>query len=226
MTAVAPAVAIFDVNETLSDMSPLAGRFEDVGAPGHLLSSWFAATLRDGIALAASDSYADFREVGSAALMTELAAVPELRRPTGEAVEHVLDGFGALHVHPDVPDGLRLLRELEVRIATLTNGSASIARGLLERAGLDQLVERHIDVTEVSRWKPAREPYLHACQALGVSEGDAVLIAVHPWDIHGAKRAGLNAAWLNREGVPYPGVFATPDATAGDLSALVRALAG
>ena len=222
----APAVAIFDVNETLSDMSPLARRFEDAGAPGQLRSSWFAATLRDGIALAASGSYADFREVARAALMTELAAVHELQKPVDEAAEHVLDGFGALHVHPDVPEGLRLLRELEVRIATLTNGSASIARGLLERAGLDELVERHLDVTEVNRWKPAPEPYLHACRALGVSEGDAVLIAVHPWDIHGAKRAGLKAAWLNREGVPYPGVFATPDATAGDLPALVGALAG
>jgi 2-haloacid dehalogenase len=123
-----------------------------------------------------------------------------------------------------VPDGLRLLQELDVRIATLTNGSASIARGLLERAGLDHLVERNIDVTEVSRWKPAPEPYRHACQALGVSEGDAVLIAVHPWDIHGARRAGLNAAWLNRDGVPYLGVFERPDATAADLPALVRAL--
>jgi 2-haloacid dehalogenase len=222
----APAVALFDVNETLSDMSPLAARFEDVGAPGHLLASWFAATLRDGIALAASGSYADFRDVARAALTVQLAGVVELRRPLDEAAEHVLDGFGALHVHPDVPDGLRLLQEREVRIATLTNGSASIARGLLERAGLDELVERHIDVTEVSRWKPAPEPYRHACQALGVAEGEAVLIAVHPWDIQGAKRARLRAGWLNRDGVPYPDVFAQADATAADLPALVRALAG
>jgi 2-haloacid dehalogenase len=113
-----------------------------------------------------------------------------------------------------------------VHIATLTNGSASIARGLLERAGLDELVERHIDVTEVSRWKPAPEPYRHACQTLGVSESDAVLIAVHPWDIHGAKRAGVSAAWLDRDGTDYPGVFAPPDATAADLPALVRELTG
>jgi 2-haloacid dehalogenase len=220
-----PAIAIFDVNETLSDMSPLAGRFEEMGAPGHLLASWFAATLRDGFALAASGGYADFRDVGRGALILQLAAVPGLRRPLDESAEHVLDGFAALEVHADVPDGLRLLHELEVRIATLTNGSASIARGLLKRAGLDHLIERNIDVTEVSRWKPAPEPYRHACQALGVSEGDAVLIAVHPWDIHGAKRAGLSAGWLNRDGVPFPGVFERPDATAADLPALVRALA-
>jgi 2-haloacid dehalogenase len=220
----APAVAIFDVNETLSDMAPLAARFEEVGAPGHLLASWFAATLRDGIALAASGDYADFRDVGRAALMVELAGVRELRGSGSEAAERILDAFGTLRVHPDVPDGLRLLHERGVRIATLTNGSVSIAQGLLERAGLDRLVERNIEVAEVNRWKPAPEPYRHACRALGVDEGEAVLIAVHPWDIHGAKRAGLDAAWLNRNGVPYPGVFEPPDETASDLPELVRAL--
>jgi 2-haloacid dehalogenase len=221
-----PAVAIFDVNETLSDMAPLAARFEEVGAPGHLLGRWFAATLRDGVALAASGDYADFRDVGRAALLVELGGVEGLARPLDEAADHVLDGFGALDVHPDVPEGLRLLHARDVRIATLTNGSVSIAQGLLERAGLDQVVERNFEVAEVSRWKPAPEPYRHACRELGVGEAEAVLIAVHPWDIHGAKRAGLNAAWLNRDGRPYPSVFERPDETAGDLPALARALAG
>ena len=29
-----PEVIVFDVNETLSDLAPMAQRFEDVGAPG------------------------------------------------------------------------------------------------------------------------------------------------------------------------------------------------
>jgi 2-haloacid dehalogenase len=47
----APALAILDVNETLSDLAPLAERFEAAGAPAHLLPTWFAGTLRDGIAI-------------------------------------------------------------------------------------------------------------------------------------------------------------------------------
>ena len=31
-----------------------------------------------------------------------------------------------------------------------------------------------------------------------------MLVAVHPWDIDGASRAGLVTAWLNRSGGPYP----------------------
>ena len=37
-----PALLVFDVNETLCDISPLAARSEDVRAPGHLAQTWFA----------------------------------------------------------------------------------------------------------------------------------------------------------------------------------------
>jgi 2-haloacid dehalogenase len=45
-----PLVIVFDVNETLSDMSSMGQRFEDVGAPAHLAKTWFAGLLRDGFA--------------------------------------------------------------------------------------------------------------------------------------------------------------------------------
>jgi 2-haloacid dehalogenase len=51
-----------------------------------------------------------------------------------------------------------------------------------------------------------------------------VLIAAHPWDVHGAKRAGLPAAWLDRHSHPYPEVFAGPDWTANSLPALADEL--
>lgn len=224
--APAPAVAFLDVNETLSDLAVLGERFEHVGAPRHLLPTWFASTLRDGIALAASGDYAEFHDVAHAVLRTLLAGVPHLSAPPEEAAKHIIAGMGALPVHPDVPPGIRALNAAGMRIATLTNGGAAVAKGLLERSGLDSLVERNLTVAEVRRWKPAPEPYRHACRALGVAASDAVLIAVHPWDVHGAKRAGLRAGWLDRQGRAYPEVFEPPDATARDLPALARALVG
>ena len=38
-----PAVVVFDVNETLSDLRPMAERFAAVGAPPGLAATWFAA---------------------------------------------------------------------------------------------------------------------------------------------------------------------------------------
>ncbi len=66
------SVIVFDVNETLSDMSPMAGRFADIGAPEHLAKLWFATLLRDGFALTAAGAQKPFAELGVAALGTVL----------------------------------------------------------------------------------------------------------------------------------------------------------
>ena len=52
----AEPVVVFDVNETLSDMAPLAQRFADLGAPPHLARLWFASLLRDAFARTAAGS--------------------------------------------------------------------------------------------------------------------------------------------------------------------------
>ena len=46
-----PALIIFDVNETHSDMSPLQQRFEEVGLDAREATTWFATLLRDGFDL-------------------------------------------------------------------------------------------------------------------------------------------------------------------------------
>jgi 2-haloacid dehalogenase len=52
------------------------------------------------------------------------------------------------------------------------------------------------------------------------------LVAVHPWDIDGAKRAGLQAVWLNRHNDRYPEFFHAPDARGVTLGAVADALLG
>jgi 2-haloacid dehalogenase len=195
-----------------------------VGAPGRLLELWFASTLRDGIALTAAGAYADFRTVALGVLRGQLTQIEALRRDPGDAAEHIVAGLGELDVHPDVPEGLRRLADAGMRMATLTNGAAEVAEKLLERAGLSNLVERRLSVDEVRRWKPAPEPYRHAARELAVSPGACALVAVHPWDIDGAKRAGLQTAWLNRKRDLYPDFFEQPDATAETLGGLAEAL--
>jgi len=64
----APSVIVFDVNETLSDISPMTQRFADVGAPEHLARLWFATLLRDGFALTAAGASRPFAELGVGAL--------------------------------------------------------------------------------------------------------------------------------------------------------------
>ena len=218
-----PALLVFDVNETLSDMSPLAARFEDVGAPAHLAQTWFAELLRDGFALTVSGVAEPFARLGAEVLRGRLEA-QDLDRPLDEAVEHVLAGFAELALHSDVSEGLNALASLGIRLVTLSNGSAQVAQSLLEGAGVRHLFERLLSVDEAGIWKPAVGAYDYALAECGLDAEDAMLVAVHPWDIDGASRAGLGTVWINRTEGRYPAYFTTPDLTVASLPELAEAI--
>ncbi|MEQ6027392.1 haloacid dehalogenase type II [Streptomyces salinarius] len=220
-----PEVLVFDVNETLTDMSVLAPRLADVGLPGGLLPEWFAGVLRDGIALTLAGGPADFATVARDALLTHLAREGVPPADHEAATDHVLGALPELPVHPDVPEGVRALHAAGHRLVTLTNGSADTSRAVLGRAGLAECFEAHLDVAGAGgRWKPAPEAYAYALREAGVPADAATLVAVHPWDIDGAARAGLGTAWLRRTPVPYPSAARPADRTADSMADLARRL--
>ena len=45
-----------------------------------------------------------------------------------------------------------------------------------------------------------------------------MLVAVHPWDTNGAKAAGLQAAFVARNGEQYPSYLKQPDLTVASLT--------
>lgn len=209
-----PQVVIFDVNETLIDLNPLRATFEEVGLPGGHMDLWYAGVLRDGIALAAAGGFAEFAHIGKDVLRGMGLA--------DQQADHVLSAFTELGLHPDVPDGMRGLRAAGIRLFTMTNGTAAMTRRILGDAGLLDVVEDTLDVTGPRVWKPARAAYAYAVGRAGAHPDQAALVAVHPWDIDGAQRAGLMGAYLDRRGVPYPETVSAPRVTALDL----RELAG
>ena len=203
-------MVLFDVNETLSDTSALAGRFEEVGAPGHLAVGWFAQVLRDGFALTATGDNALFASVAGSLLDQVLDGLT-LDRPTEEAKEHLLQGFASIPLHPDVVPGLQALAAAGHRLVALTNGGRSTCATLLGAAGVDGLFEQLLSVEDAPTWKPGAGSYRWAAERCGVEPSGLMLVAVHPWDVHGAHRAGLATGWVNRAGRAYPPHFAAAD---------------
>jgi 2-haloacid dehalogenase len=220
-----PLVVVFDVNETLSDMTGMERRFAEVGAPASLAPLWFASVLRDGFALTAAGSTGRFADIGAdllRALLPEAGVVGDLEK----AVTHVLAGVSALPVHQDVVPGVRSLHSAGLTLVTLSNGAVSVAEGLLSRAAVRDLFEHVLSVEEPGVWKPARGAYAFAAERCAVSPEQMMLVAVHPWDVDGAARAGMQTAWLNRGGRPYPSYAQPPTVTVTSLVELAAALPG
>ncbi|GAA1146979.1 haloacid dehalogenase type II [Nesterenkonia lutea] len=217
-----PAVIIFDVNETLSDMGAMGGSFEREGLPPVLARAWFAELLRDGFALTSTGknpAFADLAADGLRRLIAEHSSHPDPDRQ----VERILGVFKKLEMHGDAAPGIRGLGRL-AQLVTLSNGAPSVADSLLSRAGVRDQFSQLLSVEDALLWKPAREAYDYAAQTLDRPVEQLMLVAVHPWDIQGAHSAGLRTAWINRRGSAYPSYFAAPDIEAADLVELAEKL--
>ena len=207
---------VLDVNETLTDMSPLQQRFVEVGAAPELARTWFATVLKDAFALTSTGGSAPFARFARAALLTlEL---------DDRAADHVLDGMKNLPLHPDVPDGLRALHARGLQLVTLTNGAAAQTQALLERNGLRDLVTHVLSVDDAGAWKPAPSAYRYAAGLTGARPKETVMVAVHPWDTHGAQQVGWQGAWVDRDGSPWPDPFDQPNHRVADLRELADLL--
>jgi len=206
-----PGVVVFDVNETLSDLAPMAQHFADVGAPGHLAATWFASVLRDGFALSLQRRAPAFLDLARQDLRRCLTGQAGLRSPVEEVVDAVLDTLSRLDVHPDVGEGIRALTDDGHRVTAFSNGSESATRGLLERAGVLDRMTRVLSVEPGNVWKPHPAAYARAAEALAAAPSSLTMVAAHPWDLDGASRARLRTAWLDRDGLPWPESFRAPD---------------
>jgi 2-haloacid dehalogenase len=191
----APSVIVFDVNETLSDMSPLSDRFAETGAPASLAKLWFATLLRDGFALTAAGDNSAFAEIGSEALRGLLAGT-DLGMEQEAAVDHIMQGMAGLGLHPDVPEGVSALKAAGYRLVTLTNGSTGVAEKLFTGAGIRDSFDRLLSVEDAPAWKPARAAYDHAATACGtdpeqIAPGGCPPLG-HPWCRAGRARDRLD----------------------------------
>ncbi|GEO94826.1 haloacid dehalogenase type II [Kocuria turfanensis] len=225
MTADQRPVLVFDVNETLSDTGPLHGVFEELGLPGPLAQTWLSGVLREGFALAVHGESQPFAVLGEA-VARSLFAVHAPDRDVEEAVRHVREGMQRLPVHPDVAPGIEALAGTGFRIVALTNGSEATAEGLLERGGVRQHFEHVLSVDDAPCWKPAPEAYAWASGVWGLPLERALMIAANPWDLHGAARAGMRTAWMDRHGAPWPGYARTPDLRVSGVRELAARLCG
>lgn len=217
-----PSVVVFDVNETLSDMSAMGERFAEVGVSADLAKLWFATLLREGFALATTRDSARFGDIGAQVLAGLLAG--EGVDAPGQTAQRLASSVADLPLHPDVPAGVRALRAAGHRLVTLTNGAAATAEKLATTGGIRDEFEQFLSVDDAEAWKPHSKAYAYAARRCGTDAEEMLLVAVHPWDIHGAARAGLRTAWINRTGATYPSYFAQPDITVTALTELPAAL--
>ena len=225
MTA-APAVLVFDVNETLIDIDAMAPVFEELLGYPHALREWYGQLVMYSMTVTMSGHYVDFFTLGQGILRM----LGEIHGKTiaGSDLERVRNAMLTMPAHPDVAEGLAMLRDTGFRLVTLTNSPPNPdGPSPLENAGLGDFFERQFSVDGRRAFKPARDVYEYACRELNVAPADCLMVAAHVWDLIGAQHAGLAGALITRPGnapLPLDGL-PQPAFVVNDLPALARRLA-
>ena len=208
-------VIVFDVIETLLDLAALDAHFERVFRDAAARQQWFVQMLQSAFVATITHAYADFGSVGRAAL--DMVAAQRRITLSDEQRQEILGAVRTLPPHRDVKDGLERLRSASLRLVALTNSTAATAEAQLSHAGLRGYFERVFSVDEVKRFKPAAEVYRMVARQLGMAEDRLRLVAAHDWDVTGALRAGLKAAFVARPGNVLNPLGEPPDIVGRDL---------
>ncbi|WP_080147233.1 haloacid dehalogenase type II [Marinilactibacillus piezotolerans] len=211
---------LFDMNETLLNLSLLKENFEKHFADPTVPKYWFAKVLHYSAVMGAMDEYVDFGKLSEAAL--ESLFLEKGKELTEEIKTDILGSFKKLPAYDDVPEALRLLKEQDIKVIAVTNSSNEMVKEQLTNARLIELFDSYYSVDAVQKYKPFKDIYQYVLKEENATAEETVMVATHDWDLFGAKRAGLTTAYIDRKKDQYNPYYSQPDFSHHHLVSLVE----
>ncbi|HEY7641976.1 MAG TPA: HAD family hydrolase [Steroidobacteraceae bacterium] len=138
-------------------------------------------------------------------------------------VEEAFDAFiqarNDVDLYDDVVPALEQLRS-RYRLFTASNGNAD-----LTKIGLAHFFERTVAARHVGALKPDPAIFHKVIEGTDLQAPEVVYVGDDPHlDVAGARGAGMQAIWIDRQGVQWPEEIAPPAHTIRSLTDLVRLL--
>ncbi|EXJ85723.1 haloacid dehalogenase, type II [Capronia coronata CBS 617.96] len=150
--------------------------------------------------------YEHFSEVTRKSLLHALAEHGESLSDTD--TDEILGAYDSLSTFPDVNPALsRLAENTAIECVVFSNGTKSMVSNSVNRSSdLNSSVFKDmITVDAVEVFKPAPEVYKYLAQRVDKvgQESSLWLVTANPFDVTGARAAGIQAAWVDRAGTGW-----------------------
>lgn len=213
-------ILIFDVNETLLDLSALDTDFEKLFGDAAVRKEWFAQFIQSAFVTIITEAYQPFGVIGSAAF--EMVAEQHNIQISDDDKYALLAKLIELPVHPEVPSAMKRLKDEGYVIAALTNSIQEVAEKQLSNAGIEQYFDKILSADAVQTLKPSSTSYEYAAHIFRTDTSGLRLVASHAWDIAGAMHAGCSAAFIARPGAVLDPLFDEPTVIGKDLSEVAQ----
>ena len=219
-----PKVLIFDVNETLLDLTSMRTSIgKALGGREDLLPLWFSTMLHHSLVSTVMNDYHDFGQIGVASLLM-VAQNNNIEITSEQAKTAIVTPLLTLPPHGDVKDALAKLKSQGYKLVSLTNSSNKGVKAQFESAGLTSFFDERYSIEDIKIYKPDLRAYEWVLKKLNVKPEEAMMIAAHGWDVAGAKEAGLQTTFIARPGKALYPLAKKPDHVVKDLTELVTLL--
>jgi HAD superfamily hydrolase (TIGR01549 family) len=154
------------------------------------------------------------------ALVSQFTAAGYAESACEEALEEALEVFLAarnrVEFFDDVRPALERLRT-RYRLFALSNGNAD-----LERCGIGALFDGHVSAIAAGAAKPDARIFQALRDMTGVAASEILHVGDDPiTDVVGARQAGMQTAWLNRDARSWPVALAPPARTISTLAEIL-----
>src|SRR5271168_4431767 len=148
---------VFDVNETLLDLTTMEPTFERIFGDRGAMRLWFANLILYSAALTVAGCYVPFTDIGSA-VMKMLADTRGIKIDDKDKKE-LTEKFSTMPPHPAVTAALRKLCAAGFRLFTLTDNLLGVQTRRLEHGGIVDWFERRFSADGVKHQKPSPQAY-------------------------------------------------------------------
>lgn len=213
-------IILFDINETVLNLASLKPKFEAAFHHEQALTIWFSQLLHTSTVCISTNVATGFADLASA--MLDATAMRFGVRLSQVDKQMLLNSFASLPPHADIKPALKELQDNGFRTVAFSNSSMKLLSAQMENAGLMDYFDDIISVEETGSFKPDPRVYQFAAEKLNSKVDHLRLVATHDWDTHGALSAGLNAAYIDRTGLPYHPLYLKPKIQANNMGEVVE----
>ena len=213
-------LVIFDVNQTMFNLSEIEFRFKSIKLNPNSVNLWFTSILKEGFASSINNVFIDFFSIATSELVK--LGLLENRKLANKEIKYILEGFNKLKINPSVRESLSRIYKKGYTAVTLTNGSKNVTEKMLEYNQCKHLVKKCFSIEDMKLWKPNKKIYKYVCNKMNCDPVESLMIASHSWDIYGAKTAGLKTGFIKNYEKVYPSYYTKPDYVGNNCLEIIK----
>ena len=208
---------LFDVNAAARSVAKEPGQAQLAAVWGTLSADWRRKQLEYSWLRSISGTYISFWQVTQDALDW---AMDNNGLHDNALRAKLLSVYKELPAYAEVPAMLKALKEKDVNIAILSNGSPDMLVNAVRSAGIGEYLDDVLSVEEVQIYKPHNLVYDLVWDRFDVPQAEVLFASSNGWDAAGASGYGFGTVWVNRDDAPQDRLWAAPHRILKDLKTI------